>query len=151
MVNDRDIWACGMALDCYMAKGDREGQNRIARLTLERFERIIAAEPDHTTAMSFAIGALIALGERERALAWAERALLLAPPEDISLRYNLACAMALLGDNDRSLDLLESILGTLQSESLSWIRIDTGLDSVREHPRFKAMIAAAEARLAAAK
>lgn len=150
-LNDRDIWACGMALDCYTAKGDHEGRLRIARHILERFERIIAAEPDHTTAMSFAIGALIALGERERAMAWAERALLLAPPEDVSLRYNLACAMALVGDSDRSLNLLESIFGKMQSEALIWIRVDTTLDSVREHPRFKAMIAAAEARLAAAK
>jgi adenylate cyclase len=151
LVNDRDIWACGMALDCYEAKGDREGKLRISRHVLERFEKIIAAEPDHAVAMSFAIGALIALGERDRAMELAERALLLAQPGDVSHRYNLACAMSLLGESDRSLDLLESILGTLQSESLTWIKTDTTLDNVRELPRFKAMIAAAEARLAAAK
>jgi adenylate cyclase len=140
-----------MALDCYLAKGDREGLKRIARHILERFELIIAAEPDHTVAMSFAIGALIALDEKERAMALAERALLLAPPGDVSHLYNLACAMSLLGESDRSLDLLESILGALQSESLRWIRTDTTLDNVRELPRFKAIIAAAEARLVAAK
>ena len=59
--------------------------------------------------------------------------------------------MALIGDSDRSLDLLESIIGTVQSESLVWIKIDTSLDNVRHLPRFKAMIAATEARLAAAK
>ena len=151
LLNDRDIWACGMALDCYGAKRDREGQLRIAPHILERFEKIIAAEPDHAVAMSFAIGALITLGERDRAMELAERALLLAQPGDVSHRYNLACAMSLLGESDRSLDLLESILGTLQSESLTWIKTDTTLDNVREHPRFKALIAAAEARLTKAK
>ena len=150
-VNDRDIWACGMALDCYLAKGDREGLKRLARHIMERFELIIAVEPDHTVAMSFAIGALIALGEKERAMELAERALLLAPPGDVSHIYNLACAMSLLGESDRSIDLLESILGALQSEALTWIKTDTTLDNVREHPRFKAVIAAAEARLAAEK
>ena len=147
-LNDRDFWACGMAIQCYQAKGDLEGMRRIACHTLERFERIIAAEPDHTTAMSFGVTALIALGENERALDWTERALLLAPSDDVSLRYNLACEMALLGKIDRALDLLEAVLGKMQNEALPWIKIDTTLDSIREHPRFKAMITAAEVRLA---
>jgi adenylate cyclase len=148
-INDRDIWACGMAIGSYQAKGDREGAKRIARHTLERFEQIIASEPDHTTAMSFGVAALVALGERQRAMDLTERALLLAPPDDISLRYNLACEMAILGEADRALELLEGVVPRLQRESISWIGIDTTLDNVREHPRFKAMIAAAEARLAA--
>jgi len=149
-VNERDVWACGMAIGCYQAKGDAEGMRRIARHTLERFERIIVQEPDHSTAMSFGITALTALGEKQRAMDWIERALLLAPPEDINLRYNLACAMAALGEADGSLDLLEAIIGRFRLEGLAWVKTDTTLDKVREHPRFQAMIAAAEARLAAA-
>ena len=150
LLNDRDFWACGMAIGCYQAKGDFEGIKRIARHTLERFEQIIAVEPDHTAAMSFGVAALVALDEKERAIAWTERALLLAPPDDVSLRYNLGCEMAILGDVNRALDFLETAIARIQSESLRWIKIDTTLDNVREHPRFKAMIAAAEARLATA-
>jgi adenylate cyclase len=149
-VNDRDVWACGMAIGCYEAIGDAEGMRLMARHTLERFERIIAQEPDHSTAMSFGITALAALGEKQRAMDWTERALLLAPPEDINLRYNLACAMACLGETDGSLDLLEAIIGKFRREGLVWVKTDTTLNKVREHPRFKAMIAAAEARLAPA-
>ena len=149
-LNDRDYWACGMAIACYQAKGDLEGMKRIARHTLERCERIIASEPDHTGAMAFGVSSLVALGEKERAMEWTERALLLAPADDISLRYNLACEMAVLGDADRALDLLETVVGKLQGEALRWIKIDTTLDNVREHPRFEAMIAASEARLASA-
>jgi adenylate cyclase len=148
VLNDRDFWACGMAIQCYETKGDREGLKRIARHTLERVERIVAAEPDHTTAMTHGVSALVALGEKERALDWIERALLLAPRDDMNLRYNLACTMAALGKADRALDLLEAVVVKMQAESLSWIKIDTTLDNIREHPRFKAMIAAAEARLA---
>jgi adenylate cyclase len=84
-------------------------------------------------------------------MVWIERALLLAPPDDINLRYNLACEMAGLGDVDRALDLLEAVFEKCQSETIPWIKIDTTLDNIREHPRFKVMIAAAEARLATAK
>ena len=150
MLNDRDFWACGMAIQCYEAKGDFEGTKRIARHTLERFEQVISTEPDHTTAMSFGVTALIALGEKERAMVWVERALLLAPPDDVNLRYNLACEFAVLGEVDRALDLLETVFAKIQNVTLPWIKIDTTLDNVREHPRFKAMIAAAEARLATA-
>jgi adenylate cyclase len=146
-VNDRDFWACGMAIQCYEAKGDLEGLKRIARHTLERVERIVAAEPDHTTAMTHGVSALVALGEKEKALDWIERALLLAPRDDLNLRYNLACNVAQLGEADRALDLLETVVTKTQSETLPWIKIDTTLDNIREHPRFKAMIAAAEARL----
>ena len=56
--------------------------------------------------------------------------------------------MAALGEVDRALDLLESIIAKYQIEQYHWMKIDTTLDGIREHPRFKAMIAAAEARLA---
>src|SRR6185295_14861463 len=149
-LNERDVWACGMAIGCYEAKGDAEGARRIARHTLERFERIIAHEPDHSTAMSFGITALVALGEKQRAMDWIERALLLAPPQDINLRYNLACSLAQLGERDSSLDLLATIIERFPREAVNWIKSDTTLKNVREHPRFKAMVAACEARLAAA-
>jgi adenylate cyclase len=68
----------------------------------------------------------------------------------LNLRYNLACAMAILSEVDRALDLLEPVLAKNQIEQFPWIKIDTTLDNIREHPRFKAMIAAAAARLATA-
>jgi adenylate cyclase len=97
--------------------------------------------------MTHGVSALVALGEKEKALDWIERALLLAPRDDLNLRYNLACNVAQLGEADRALDLLETVVTKTQSETLPWIKIDTTLDNIREHPRFKAMIAAAEARL----
>ena len=63
----------------YKAIGDEEGAVRAARRALERTEKIIALDPDNGSALSFAVGALAVLGERERAKEWAGRAMLLDP------------------------------------------------------------------------
>jgi adenylate cyclase len=98
--------------------------------------------------MGFAVGSLAALGEAERAKEWAERALLL-DPDNINLRYNFACSLITdLHDYDAALDLLAPRFETMSIEVLNWVKTDPDLDPVRDHPRFKAMLAGAEARLA---
>ena len=48
------------------------------------------------------------------------------------------------------LDLLGPVLENDTAETVNWAKVDPDLDPVRDHPRFKAMIASAEARLAVA-
>lgn len=98
--------------------------------------------------MSFIVGALAALGEAERAKEWAARALLL-DPDSVNLRYNFACTLILdLHDYEAALDLLEPIYASAGADALAWGERDADLDAIRDHPRFKAMVAAAKARLA---
>jgi len=98
--------------------------------------------------MGFAVGALAVLGEAERAKEWAERALLL-DPDNVNLRYNFACVLvAELHDVDAALDLLAPAFERMRSQVLNWVKSDPDLDSIRDNPRFKAMLASAEARLA---
>ena len=105
-------------------------------------------EPDNGSAMGFAVGALAALGEAERAKEWAERALLL-DPDNMNLRYNFACTLITeFHDFEAALDLLEPVLKKWRIEALNWSKTDPDLDLIRAHPRFKAVFAAAEARLA---
>ena len=145
---DSDYMAAGMLVSCYKALRDTEGAVRAARRSLARTERIIAAEPDNGSAMGHAFAALLALGEVERAKAMAERAMLL-DPDNLNMRYNFACAYVLdLHDHEAALDLLEQIYPRMRMEAIHWGRTDPDLDALREHPRFKALIAAAEARLA---
>ena len=47
-----------------------------------------------------------------------------------------------------ALDLLTPMFETGPREAVYWAKVDRDLDSIREHPRFKALLAAAEARLA---
>jgi adenylate cyclase len=145
---ETDFWALGMAIQCYQALGDREGVRSAARRGLERVEKVVVREPDHGLAIGWGVSSLVALGEVERAKEWAQRALLLEP-DNLNLRYNLACAMVELRDTDAALELLAPVLAVAQAPNLAWLRADNNLDAIRDDPRFVAMVAAAEARLAA--
>jgi adenylate cyclase len=144
---ETDYSAAGMLVSCYTVIGDKQGARRAARRALERCEKIVAVEPDNGSAMGFAVGALAALGEAERAKEWAERALLL-DPDNVNLRYNFACSLVTdLHDYDAALDMLGPRFETMGIEVLNWVKSDPDLDPIRDHPRFKAILAAAEARL----
>jgi TolB-like protein/Tfp pilus assembly protein PilF len=145
---EADFGSAGLLVSCYLAAGDKQGAQRAARLTVARVEKVLAVEPDNGSATSFGVTALAVLGEAERAKEWAERALLL-DPDNNNMRYNFACTfILLLGDVDAGLDLLGPVLERYGIEHINWTKQDSDLDSVRDHPRYKAMMAAAEARLA---
>ena len=147
-LSDTEYMAAGMIVSCYKAVGDDAGARRAAKRALERTEKIVAQEPDNGSAMSYAVSALAALGEGERAREWAERALLL-DPDNLNLRYNFACTLVLeLHDHEAALDLLEPVFERLKIEAINWAKTDPDLDPIRDHPRYQAMVAAAEARLA---
>jgi adenylate cyclase len=145
---DADFWALGMAIQCYEALGDVEAMRNAARRALERVEKVVAAEPDHGLAIGWGVSALVALKERDRAKEWTERAMLLEP-DNLNLRYNLACSMVSLGETTLALELLEPVLERAQRQNLTWFAADNSLDSIRGDPRLHAMLAKAEARLAA--
>jgi adenylate cyclase len=74
---------------------------------------------------------------------------MLLDPDNVNLRYNFACTLISdLHDFVAGLDLLGPRFESMGIEVLNWARTDPDLDPVRDHPRFKAMFAAAEARLA---
>jgi adenylate cyclase len=147
---ETDYTSAGMLVSCHTAIGDKEGARRAAQRSLERCEKIVAVEPDNGSAMGFAVGALAALGEAERAKEWANRALLL-DPDNVNLRYNFACTLITgLHDVDAALELLAPAFERMRAEVVNWVKSDPDLDLIRDHPRFKAMLAAAEARLARA-
>src|SRR5258708_39139553 len=77
---------------------------------------------------------------------------LLIDPDIVTMRYNFACDLATsLGDPDAALDRLGPVLERDSGHSLlSDLTTDPDLAGLRDGPRFQAMIAAAEARLAAA-
>jgi adenylate cyclase len=145
---ETEFYAAGMLPSCYLALGDPEGARVAARRALARCEKAVAIEPDNGSAMGFLVTALALLGENERMKEWMERATLL-DPDNWNMRYNFACMLiTVVGDTDAALDMLAPRLETSGADSLNWIRTDVDMDPVRDHPRFKAMLAAAEARIA---
>ena len=111
-------------------------------------EKAIVAEPDHGLAIGWGVSALVALREVDRAKEWTARARLL-DPDNTNLNFNLACNMVTLGEFDTALELLGPIITRAQRQNLLWFESDTTLDPIRGDPRYQALVAQAEARLAA--
>jgi adenylate cyclase len=117
---------------------DDEARNA-AREGLERIEREVVAHPDNALAMSFGVGLLVQLGQNERAREWISRTLIVEP-DDVVIRFNLACCLAQMGEAEKALDLLESSVSRMAA-IVGWIRNDTDLAPLRGHPRYEALLA----------
>ncbi len=143
-----DFRSAGMLISCNTAVGDAEGIRRAAQVTLERAKKALSQDQSNGSAMGFVVSALAALGEAERAKEWIARALLV-DPDNLNMRYNFACDLSThLQDANGALDLLEPLFARMAKFSLDYAKSDPDLDAIRYHPRFTAMLAAAEARLA---
>jgi len=100
-----------------------------------RAERELERHPDHARAAYLGATMLAVLGDPERAQEWIGHALSIEP-DDFLVLYNAACAYAQLGDVERSIEALERALPSALEETRSWLRLDSDLDPLREHPRF---------------
>jgi adenylate cyclase len=133
------------------ALGDAVGARRAAEAAIERAEKLVAKDSGNGAAMAHGVFALASLGQRERALEWIDRALLV-DPDNLQMRYNFACALSLhLQDTDGAIDLLTSVLSKDPgATNLENARTDPDFDPIRQDPRFQALLTEAEARLAKA-
>jgi adenylate cyclase len=147
---ETDLNSGSMLLTCYTAVGDSEAARRVAKITLSRTEKTLAQDPNNGTAMAYGAIALATLGEAERAKDWISRALLI-DPENMNARYNFACSLTnYLQEPEAALELLGPVFETMAIAWLNHAKADPDLEPLRQDPRFKAMVASAEARLGAA-
>ena len=148
---EADINSQFMLISCYTAVGDAAGIRRAAELTLKRVEAVLAHDPNNCTAIAYSVTALAALGEAERAKARMERALLI-DPDNFNMRYNFACMLSVrLKDKDSALAMLMPLFETISDAFLPYAKADPDFALLHDDPRWQAMVAAAEARLAVAK
>ena len=85
------------------------------------------------------------LGELDLAQEWVGRALQI-DSEDALVLYNVACVYAQLGDYEKALDCTEKSFATSGgTTSLGWMKHDPYFDPVRDHPRYKQLVARLEA------
>ncbi len=146
---ETDFSSVSLLMTCYKALGEVEKFRDAARRTLARAEKITTQEPDNGLALGYVVWSLCALGEAERAKDLAKRAMLL-DPDNLTMLYNFGCAFTELGQLDVALDLLGPVFERDAAETINWAKVDPDLDPLREDPRFKAMMALADARLASA-
>jgi adenylate cyclase len=142
-----DFGSAGMLITCYTALGNHEAAVRAAEITLARAEKVLAQDRNNGAAMGHGSDALAVLGQGERAKEWMNRALLI-DPENIKMRYNFVCALGThLHDKDAALDMLGPALEKMGAGMIKHTKVDPDLDPIRDDPRFKAMLTAAENRL----
>jgi adenylate cyclase len=145
---DSDVNSASMLISCYTAVGDLQAVARVAEITLSRAETILKQDPNNVHAVSYGAHALAAQGESQRFKEWMKRALLL-DPDNIKSRYNFACRLAAhLKEPFAALELLESVFENVSIGLLNHAKADPDLDSLRDDPRFAAIINAASKRLA---
>jgi adenylate cyclase len=129
--------AAGMVVQAYEAIDDKDGARMASLRAKGRCEKILRTEPDHGGALGFFVNALVDLGEHDRAREWCKRAVLF-DPDNVRLRYNLACAMAKV-DGDAACELLEGVVTKVSPGWLKWMDIDNSLDPIRDFPRYRAL------------
>src|SRR5213080_2167436 len=146
-LEEGDFGSAGMLITCYTALGNPEAARRAAEITLARAEKVLARDSNNGSAMGHGSDALAVLGQSERAKDWMARALLI-DPENMTMRYNFVCALANhLDEKDAALEILGPAFEKMGTGLINHAKIDPDLDPLREHPRFKAMLAAAERRV----
>ncbi len=146
---ESDISSPTMLITCFQALGRRADADRAAQIALSRAEKALTQDQNNGAILAYGALALGSLRQNERAREWSDRAMLLEP-DNMNMRYNFACVFAReLNDVDAALDLLEPLYREVSLSLLNWSKSDSDLDSIRDHPRHKAMVAAAEARVAA--
>jgi adenylate cyclase len=145
---DTDINSASMLISCYTAVGDLRAVARVAEITLSRAETTLKQDPNNAAAVGCGAHALAAQGEAQRCKEWMKRALLL-DPDNIKSRYNFACTLAAqLKETEAALEFLEAVFENVSIGLLNHAKADPDLDSLRNDPKFKAMVKAADARLA---
>jgi adenylate cyclase len=100
--------------------------------------KYLEINPNEARAYSLGANSLARLREREHSRQWSEQSVALAPNDPVIL-YNAACNLAQLDDPDRALDELEHSIEAGVSVG-DWIRHDPDFESLRDHPRFQAIV-----------
>ncbi|MGH8156151.1 MAG: TIR domain-containing protein [Rhodanobacteraceae bacterium] len=148
---DSDVNSAMMLVSSCRARADVLGTRRAAEVASKRADAVLARDQNNAGVMAYSAVALGALGERARAKARMSRALLI-DPDNWDMRYNFSCCLnTYLGDKDASLEMLEPLFVAITIPLLRYLKADPDFDGLHDDPRFQAMVAAAEARLAAAK
>ena len=138
-VRPEDFQSPMLAAQSLIMLGREDEADRINTEGIRRAERQLELDPENLRALSLGAGSLYRAGQKDRALAWIARALEIRP-DDYSVVVNAACLHAVCGMRDSALDLLERAF-TQGWGKRDWIEHDPDYDSLRDEPRFKALMA----------
>jgi tetratricopeptide (TPR) repeat protein len=137
-VRPDDYQASLLVGQIYDALG-REEESRAARLRgVKAAEERLDLNPDDIRALYMGANGLVALGQRQKGLAWARRAMEIEPGEPMLL-YNLACIYCLADEYDKAVECLQKAIDGGFAHR-PWLEQDSDLDPLRDDPRFQALV-----------
>ncbi len=117
--------------------GNNQEQDAL-REGLTRVRKQLELNPTDSRALSLGASSLFQNGEKTEAIKWINKALKLYP-EDGSTLFNGACIFAKNGNKEKAISLLEIAVDKGWG-SKEWIEQDQDYDSLRDEPKFKALI-----------
>ncbi len=122
----------------YASLGRRQDEMKARLASVEAIQGHLEMNPHDSRALIIGATQLSIIGEQEKGLELAERALGQAAKEP-SVLFNAACFYARQGDKDRSLELLARAV-ELGWGDRDWLETDSDLDSLRADRRFVALL-----------
>ena len=119
--------------------GRRDDAIRASRRAYDAARKHLELNPDNPRALYMGAMSLTNLGESEKAREWNRRALAMEP-DDPSVLYNIACSFALEHQTEEALAALNKAIDTGFGH-WKWIDHDSDLDSIRNEPGFRDVLA----------
>ena len=138
-VNPDDFQAPMLLAQAYASLGRGHDEMKVRLGALGTIERHLQLNPHDTRALYFGAQNLWRVGEHNKAMELAERALGQDQEEPVVL-YNVACFFVEQGDHERALELLERAVEMGWGDR-AWLETDCDLDPLRDNARFQALLA----------
>jgi TolB-like protein/Tfp pilus assembly protein PilF len=124
----------------YAGLGRTADAQAAGRRCLDAVEKHLGLHPDDARAIYLGAVVWCQLGDADRAVEWANRALAMDPEEPVTL-YNVACVYSLQGKLEQAIDCLEGALKHGFAHK-AWIEHDADLNAIRAHPRYQELLRA---------
>ncbi|UCG53349.1 MAG: protein kinase [Candidatus Latescibacterota bacterium] len=121
------------------ALNQNEKVKQALKTGLVNVKKHLELNPDDARASYMRAIGLAVAGEKKEALEWIERALSI-DPEDPMILYGAACVYAQTGKEEEAITQLEKALSAGCCHR-DWVERDSDFDSLRDHPRFRALLA----------
>jgi len=122
-----------------------EDEKAMERIGIEKAKRHLELNPDDPRALYLGGGAMAKLGKVEGNAAMVEEGVRMVErtvtlsPDEVGVLYNVSCIYATLGRSDEALTLLERAVRNGYNH-LAWLETDSDFDSIRNEPRYKALV-----------
>jgi adenylate cyclase len=137
-INPLDYQAPFLLAFAYRDLNELEKAKAASTLSLKNAKKHLELNPDDSRALYIGATTLFDLGERDKGLEWAEKALRTDPDNPYNL-YGIACFYSRFGKVDEAIDCFEKSL-TAGFAHKEWIEKDSDFDAIRKDPRFQALL-----------